>query len=115
MHPGLLLVDFVPNLNIEEVKSVLCQHRNKFAGQFKDEFVTAVGVPLTEVPSVAHFPLHEACIKLTFSSAHALYTDITEYHGEQDSAASVLCGGGAEYRWCNWRLQFSGAFEILQL
>ncbi|XP_073311401.1 uncharacterized protein [Primulina huaijiensis] len=49
MHPGLLLVDFVPNLNIEEVKSVLCQHRNKFAGQFKDEFVTAVGVPLTEI------------------------------------------------------------------
>ncbi|XP_075493698.1 uncharacterized protein LOC142531456 isoform X4 [Primulina tabacum] len=107
-YKGLLLVDFVPNLNIVEVKSVLCHHRNKFAkqkvinyfppefglvkrfwryllehediygdllwvsisnnsitaiascvkhcsfcvigkGQFKDEFVTAGGVPLTEI------------------------------------------------------------------
>lgn len=107
-YKGSLLVDFVPNLNIEEVKSVLSQHRNKFAkqkvvnsfpsefglvkrfwryllehedidgdllwasisnnsitaiasclkdcsfcvkgkGQFKDEFVTAGGVPLTEI------------------------------------------------------------------
>ncbi|XP_075493697.1 uncharacterized protein LOC142531456 isoform X3 [Primulina tabacum] len=32
-YKGLLLVDFVPNLNIVEVKSVLCHHRNKFAKQ----------------------------------------------------------------------------------
>ncbi|XP_073040991.1 uncharacterized protein [Primulina eburnea] len=107
-YKGALLVDFVPNLNIEEVKSVLSLYRNKFAkqkvinsfpsvfglvkrfwryllehedidgdllwasisnnsitaiasclkqcsfclkgkGQFKDEFVTAGGVPLTEI------------------------------------------------------------------
>ncbi|XP_073065128.1 uncharacterized protein [Primulina eburnea] len=29
----LLLVDFVHNSNVEEVKSVLCQHRDKFAKQ----------------------------------------------------------------------------------
>ncbi|XP_073271980.1 uncharacterized protein [Primulina huaijiensis] len=107
-YKGSLLVDFIPNLNIEEVKSVLSLYRNKFAkqkvinsfpsvfglvkrfwryllehedidgdllwasisnnsitaiasclkhcsfcvkgkGQFKDEFVTAGGVPLTEI------------------------------------------------------------------
>ncbi|KAL0461653.1 UNVERIFIED_CONTAM: putative protein YtfP [Sesamum latifolium] len=47
-YKGSLVVDFVPDLHIEDVKAFLVQHKNKFAGQFKDEFVTAGGVPLSE-------------------------------------------------------------------
>ncbi|KAL2487377.1 Phosphoglycerate mutase-like family protein [Abeliophyllum distichum] len=106
-YKGILLVDFIPDLHVEDVKSVLIQHKNQFAkqkiinsfpsefglvkrfwryilgredigdllwasvsnnlliliafqlkncsftvkgkGQFKDEFVTAGGVPLSEI------------------------------------------------------------------
>ncbi|KAJ9152535.1 hypothetical protein P3X46_026095 [Hevea brasiliensis] len=107
-YKGMLIVDFIPDLHIEDIKSILSQHKNKFAkqkavnsfpsefglakrfwkyildresligdtlwasisnnfiisiadllkhctfsikgkGQFKDEFVTAGGVPLSEI------------------------------------------------------------------
>ncbi|CAN1272324.1 Uncharacterized protein HI_0933 [Linum perenne] len=72
---ALLMVDFVPDLHIEDMKSLLNQQKQKFGkqklinscpsefgivkrfwkyildreGQFKDEFVTAGGVPLSEI------------------------------------------------------------------
>ncbi|XP_065877952.1 uncharacterized protein [Euphorbia lathyris] len=108
VYKGMLVVDFIPDLHIEGIKSILCLHKNKFAkqkvvnsspsefglakrfwkyildrqsvngdilwasisnnsissiahtlkhctfdvegkGQFKDEFVTAGGVPLSEI------------------------------------------------------------------
>ncbi|XWS73690.1 hypothetical protein CRYUN_Cryun02cG0150500 [Craigia yunnanensis] len=48
-YKGKLIVDFVPDLHIEDLKSMLSQHKNRFLGQFKDEFVTAGGVPLSEI------------------------------------------------------------------
>ncbi|KAL6497502.1 hypothetical protein OROHE_027131 [Orobanche hederae] len=141
-YKGSLLVDFVPDVHIEEVKSLLIQHKNKFPkqrvinsfptelgivkrfwryileqedldgdllwasisnnllisiasrlkncsfrvkgkGQFKDEFVTAGGVPLSEPIAGIH-----------------------EYHAEPSQFTFILCWRGIEYRRCNWRLQF---------
>ncbi|CAI0453439.1 unnamed protein product [Linum tenue] len=74
-YKALLMVDFVPDLHIEDMKSILSQQKQKFAkqkvlnscpsefgivkrfwkymldreGQYKDEFVTAGGVPLSEI------------------------------------------------------------------
>ncbi|CAK7338598.1 unnamed protein product [Dovyalis caffra] len=81
-YKGTLIVDFVPDLHIEDMKSILNQHKHKYSGliedtlwasisnnsiisiayllkhcsfevmgksQFKDEFVTAGGVPLSEI------------------------------------------------------------------
>ncbi|CAN1272322.1 Uncharacterized protein YtfP [Linum perenne] len=74
-YKALLMVDFVPDLHIEDMKSLLNQQKQKFGkqklinscpsefgivkrfwkyildreGQFKDEFVTAGGVPLSEI------------------------------------------------------------------
>ncbi|CAI0453440.1 unnamed protein product [Linum tenue] len=75
LDAALLMVDFVPDLHIEDMKSILSQQKQKFAkqkvlnscpsefgivkrfwkymldreGQYKDEFVTAGGVPLSEI------------------------------------------------------------------
>ncbi|KAF8399397.1 hypothetical protein HHK36_015261 [Tetracentron sinense] len=79
---GTLFVDFIPDIHIEDVKSIIIRHKNQCAGiggdilwasipknslisvasllkqcsfgvtgkgQFKDEFVTAGGVPLSEI------------------------------------------------------------------
>ncbi|XP_031254760.1 uncharacterized protein LOC116112776 isoform X1 [Pistacia vera] len=81
-YKGILMVDFVPDLHIEDMKSILSKHKKQCVclcgdtlwasisnnslisiahllkhctfevtgkGQFKDEFVTAGGVPLSEV------------------------------------------------------------------
>ncbi|KAL7232418.1 hypothetical protein ACSBR2_010441 [Camellia fascicularis] len=81
-YEGILYVDFIPDVHIDDVKSILIQHKNQFVGvngdilwasvsnntllsvasllkqysfrvkgkgQFKDEFVTAGGVPLSEI------------------------------------------------------------------
>nr|XP_023880014.1 uncharacterized protein LOC111992379 isoform X2 [Quercus suber]POE76260.1 uncharacterized protein ytfp [Quercus suber] len=81
-YKGMLVVDFTPDLHIEDVKSILNKHKHRFVGlsedmlwasvsnnslisvasllkhctfkvtgkgQFKDEFVTAGGVPLSEI------------------------------------------------------------------
>ncbi|KAJ0100556.1 hypothetical protein Patl1_22096 [Pistacia atlantica] len=86
-YKGILIVDFVPDLHIEDMKSILSKHKKQFViilwfmwrylvgfhfkqllisiahllkhctfevtgkGQFKDEFVTAGSVPLSEVLS----------------------------------------------------------------
>ncbi|CAI0453663.1 unnamed protein product [Linum tenue] len=84
-YKALLMVDVVPDLNIEDMKAILSQQKQKFSGlncdtlwasvsnnsinsvayllkhctfevvgkgQYKDEFVTAGGVPLSEVLNV---------------------------------------------------------------
>ncbi|GMN42377.1 hypothetical protein TIFTF001_011595 [Ficus carica] len=48
-YKGMVTVDFIPDLHIEDVKSILSRHKHQFAGQFKDEFVKAGGVPLSEI------------------------------------------------------------------
>ncbi|RVX08701.1 Uncharacterized protein YtfP [Vitis vinifera] len=106
---GILLVDFTPDLHIEDVKTILIQHQGPLAGLdgnilwasisnnslysvasllkhcsfgvtgkgiFKDEFVTAVVVPLSESGFLA-------LIKISLNTM-----------GEQDTVASILCWRG---------------------
>jgi hypothetical protein len=68
-------------------------------GQFKDEFVTAGGVPLSEVRSLSlslslsltHTHTHTHCKYNCFS---CLSEDLAEYNGKQNTFASILCRGG---------------------
>ncbi|CAN1755571.1 Uncharacterized protein YtfP [Linum perenne] len=139
---ALLMVDFVPDLHIEDMKSLLNQQKQKFGGlncdtlwasisnnslnvvayvlknctfevvgkgQFKDEFVTAGGVPLSEVsnlilaqyylsPIVTHFR------KYVFNLLLLIFVleDILENNGKQDMPEPLLC----------WRGMFSAYLAI---
>ncbi|KAA8530310.1 hypothetical protein F0562_005019 [Nyssa sinensis] len=165
-YKGILFVDFIPDLHIEDVKSVLIQHKNQFAkqkvlnsypsdfglvkrfwkyildykgfggdilwasisnnsllsvasllkqctfqvigkGQFKDEFVTAGGVPLSEVLSLSLSLSLCArrclCMRVCVGGCRnmtpffmPLHEGLAEHNGEQDTVASVLCWRGAE-------------------
>ncbi|CAN1272310.1 Uncharacterized protein YtfP [Linum perenne] len=138
-YKALLMVDFVPDLHIEDMKSLLNQQKQKFGGlncdtlwasisnnslnavayvlknctfevvgkgQFKDEFVTAGGVPLSEVsnlilaqyylsPIVTHF--RKYVLLLIF-----VLEDILENNGKQDMPEPLLC----------WRGMFSAYLAI---
>lgn len=66
-------------------------------GQFKDEFVTAGGVPLSEV---AHSLTHSLSL---FLSVHwvcnyfcCFYEDLTEHNGKQNAVKFVLRRGGSD-------------------
>ncbi|CAN1755572.1 Uncharacterized protein YtfP [Linum perenne] len=141
-YKALLMVDFVPDLHIEDMKSLLNQQKQKFGGlncdtlwasisnnslnvvayvlknctfevvgkgQFKDEFVTAGGVPLSEVsnlilaqyylsPIVTHFR------KYVFNLLLLIFVleDILENNGKQDMPEPLLC----------WRGMFSAYLAI---
>ncbi|CAN1272319.1 Uncharacterized protein YtfP [Linum perenne] len=166
-YKALLMVDFVPDLHIEDMKSLLNQQKQKFIvqkqklinscpsefgivkrfwkyildreglncdtlwasisnnslnavayvlknctfevvgkGQFKDEFVTAGGVPLSEVsnlilaqyylsPIVTHF--RKYVLLLIF-----VLEDILENNGKQDMPEPLLCWRGTERGWGDW-------------
>lgn len=66
-------------------------------GQFKDEFVTAGGVPLSEVHSFFLFysmSLSRISRKYDFIFS-CLFKDPSEYNGKQNSTESILCRRGS--------------------
>ncbi|KAG8471557.1 hypothetical protein CXB51_036946 [Gossypium anomalum] len=169
-YKGKLIVDFVPDLHVEDLKSMLSQQKNRFLkqkvlnscpmelqlvkrfwkyildreglvgdtlwasvsnssivsianllkhctfevkgkGQFKDEFVTAGGVPLSEVHS---FCLSLFSVPSRISQKYdfifsCLFKDPSEYNGKQNSTESILCRRGTKRRWGDWWLQFPGS------
>jgi len=60
-------------------------------GQFKDEFVTAGGVPISEVQSLTAVFLNMNHTDLT---CVPIVIDITWHNGKQETTKSVLCWRG---------------------
>lgn len=90
--------------------------------QYKDEFVTAGGVPLSEVCLSVSLP----CLSSHSSDSYLLEVnyvscfgeDIIEHNGKQNSVTPILCRGGSghsQYLHVSQKIKFTLAFRLSYL